>query len=440
MLRGKTCGYICGILIFLSIMLTYQVQGTLLPPEKHLVSVGQPLNIKFPAPLEKGLKMEIINNESDALQENVIEGDFIAGSNPVALHPGQLKLRLSLYGVVPVRDMLVSVSPEIKVVPGGQSIGVLIHARGIIVADTYDVVNQNEQRINPAAQAGIQKGDVILKIDGLEVGSDSQFRDFVYRTGAAGESMAVEVKRGEETFSTTLNPVLCKETSDYRVGLMLRDSAAGVGTITFYEPDSKSYGALGHIITDVNTKHPVDLQDGKIVGASVQGIAKGKRGQPGEKIGILQGDKLLSGTINRNTRLGIFGNLQKPLENPVFTEPIPVAMTSQIHEGPAEILTVLSGDTVEKFSVEILKINPLVRQDGKALVLKITDERLLAQTGGIIQGMSGSPIIQEERLVGAVTHVFVNDPTRGYGVSAEWMLEESGLLDDSGQIIKEPAA
>lgn len=431
-MRGKTYGFICGFLIFLSGLVTYQAQGTLLPPEKYYMSVGQPLNLKYPASLEKSLKLEVLDNESSAL--------ITSGPSPVALNPGQLKVRLSLYGVVPVRDMLVSVVPEVRVVPGGQSIGVLIHARGIIVAGAYDVINQDDQKINPASQAGIKTGDVILKIDGKEVRSDGHFKESVARAGAAGQSLAVEVKRGKETFNTSLVPVLCKETSDYRVGLMIRDSVAGVGTITFYEPESKSYGALGHIITDIGTRHPVDLQDGRIVGASVQGITKGKRGQPGEKIGMLEGEKLLSGDISRNTKLGIFGNLQKPIENPVITGPIPVAMTSQIHEGPAEILTVLNGDKVEKFSVEILKINPQARQGGKALVLKITDERLLEQTGGIIQGMSGSPIIQEERLVGAVTHVFVNDPTRGYGVSAEWMLEDSGLLDDSGQILKEPAA
>jgi len=437
-LRGKICGFVSGILILLSAMLISQVQGALLPPEKHVVSVGQPLNLKFPAPLEKGLKLEIV--ESNTLQQSVIKGDLITGSNPVALNPGQLKLKLSLYGVVPVREMLVSVVPELRVIPGGQSIGVLIHSKGIIVAGSYDVINQDDKKMNPASEAGIKKGDVILKIDGFEIQSDSQLKDIVNRAGSAGQSMAVEVKRGKEIFSTTLNPVLGKETSDYRVGLMIRDTAAGVGTITFYEPGSKSYGALGHIITDVQTSHPVDLMTGKIVGANVQGIAKGKRGQPGEKIGILQDNKLLSGTITKNTRLGIFGELQKPLENPVYKEQIPVAMTSQIHEGTAEILTVISGDKVERFSVEILKINPQARQDGKALVLKITDERLLEQTGGIIQGMSGSPIIQDERLIGAVTHVFVNDPTKGYGVSAEWMLQESGLLDDSGQVIKEPAA
>lgn len=439
-MKGKICGFISGILIFLSGMLIYQVHGTLFPPEKLLVSAGQPLNFKIPAILEKTLKIEVINYKSDANEDIVKKEDFLTGASPLVLNPGQLKLRLSLYGVVPVRDMLVNVVPEARVVPGGQSIGVLIHARGIIVAGTYDVVNQDNQKINPALLAGIKKGDVILKIDGIDVRNDSQFKDIVARTGTAGQSMTMVVKRGNDTFSTNLNPVFCKETSDYRVGLMIRDSAAGVGTITFYEPGSKTYGALGHIITDISTSHPVDLQDGKIVGASVQGITKGKRGQPGEKIGILQGDKILSGTISRNTRLGIFGNLEKSPDNPVFSNPIPVAMTSQIQEGPAEILTVLNGDKIERFSIEILKINPQARQDGKGLVLKITDERLLEQAGGIIQGMSGSPIIQNERLAGAITHVFVNDPAKGYGVPAEWMLEDSGLLNDSGEIIKEPAA
>lgn len=440
-MRGKYATIFIIIVILLSFMLIFQVQGALLPPETHLVSVGQSLNLKLPVPLEKTLRLEIINNDGHALNEYFKNGEFVTGLNPVvAMNPGQSKLRLSLYGVLPVRDMLVSVVPELKVIPGGHSIGVLIHARGIIVAGTYDVVNQEGQKINPALQAGIKKGDVILKANGIEIRSDIQLKDLVARTGAAGQPVQVELKRGNEVFTTTLMPVLCRETSDYKAGLMIRDSAAGVGTITFYDPESNSYGALGHIITEINTKNPVNLQDGKIVGASIQGIIKGKRGQPGEKIGILQGDEILSGTINKNTRLGIFGNLQQRLENPIFKEPIPVAMSSQICEGPAEILTVLSGDKVEKFSVEILKVNPQFKHDGKALVLKITDERLLKETGGIIQGMSGSPIIQQNRLIGAVTHVFVNDPTRGYGVPAEWMLEESGLMQGSERNVKESAA
>lgn len=433
-MRGRTRGFLYGILIFLSGMLTYQVQGNMLPPERHSVAVGEPLKLNFPAPFGKSLKAQICGNEADLLKFKEGSGtkDFDPGAGPVASEPGQIQVRLSLFGVIPVRDMIVSVVPQVKVIPGGQSIGVLLHSQGVIVVGHSAVRDEAGVSVNPAADAGIKAGDIILKIDGEAVRSDGQVRDMVARAGAAGQSLALEVKRGEEIFSTKINPVFCKETLNYRVGLMIRDSAAGVGTLTFYEPGSMAYGALGHIITDIGTTRPVELSDGKIVGASVQGIHRGKRGQPGEKIGMFQGDKRINGTITRNTKLGIFGCLQKPLENPAYGQPIPVAMADQIHEGQAEILTVLKGEKVEKFSIEIVKINTQARQDGKGLVLKITDQRLLEQTGGIIQGMSGSPIIQDDRLVGAVTHVFVNDPTKGYGVPAEWMLWEAEMLLKAG--------
>lgn len=437
-MRGKTRGFLCGLLIFLSGVLTYQVQGILLLPERHFIAVGEPLKLNFPAPFEKTLKAKILGNE-DLLQFKESDGtrDFTPGSGPVASEPGQIQVRLSLFGVIPVRDMLVSVVPQVKVVPGGQSIGVMLHAQGVIVVGLSALLDEAGNKVNPAADAGIKEGDVILKIDGEAVRSDSQVKDMVAQAGTAGQPLTMEVKREEDTFTAKLSPVFCKETLRYRVGLMIRDSAAGVGTLTFYEPDSMIYGALGHVITDIGTSRPVELSDGKIVGASVQGIHKGKRGQPGEKIGMFQGDTRVNGTINRNTKLGIFGSLKRPLENPAIGEPIAVAMADQIHEGQAEILTVLKGEQVERFSIEIIKVNPLARQDGKGLVIKITDQRLLEQTGGIIQGMSGSPIIQDDKLVGAVTHVFVNDPTKGFGVPAEWMLWEAEILPKEDKVEKD---
>ena len=437
-MRGKTRGFLCGMLIFLSGVLTYQVQGILLLPERHSIAVGEPLKLNFPAPFEKTLKAKILGNE-DLLQFKESDGtrDFTPGSGPVASEPGQIQVRLSLFGVIPVRDMLVSVVPQVKVIPGGQSIGVMLHAQGVIVVGLSALLDETGNKVNPAADAGIKEGDVILKIDGEAVRSDGQVRDMVARAGTAGQPLTMEVKREEDTFTAKVSPVFCKETLRYRVGLMIRDSAAGVGTLTFYEPDSMVYGALGHVITDIGTSRPVELSDGKIVGASVQGIHRGKRGQPGEKIGMFQGDTRVNGTITRNTKLGIFGSLKKPLENPAIGEPIAVAMADQIHEGQAEILTVLKGEQVERFSIEIIKVNPLARQDGKGLVIKITDQRLLEQTGGIIQGMSGSPIIQDDRLVGAVTHVFVNDPTKGFGVPAEWMLWEAEILPKEDKVEKD---
>ncbi len=428
-MRGKYKGFLWSILFFLSGLLSYQVQNIMLVPDRQSVAVGEPLKINFPAPLQKTLKAQVFGG-SDY---------FDPVSGPVASQPGELQVRLSLFGVVHVRDVLVSVLPQVKVIPGGQSIGVLLHSQGVIVVGHSAVLEESGREVKPAEEAGIIEGDIILKINNETVQSDTHVRDMVAKAGAAGQPLLIEVKREGELFTKEVKPSLCSETQQYRLGLLIRDGTAGIGTLTFYEPESMVYGALGHLITDLGSTQPVELFDGEIVDANVQGIHRGKRGQPGEKIGMFPGDKKVSGTIRKNTKLGIFGSLKKPVDNTSFREAIPVAMAEQIHEGRAEILTVLQDDKIEKFEIEIIKINKLVRQDGKALVIKITDQKLLEQTGGIVQGMSGSPIIQDERLVGAITHVFVNDPTRGYGVPVQWMIEESGLLDEYSQDKKQAA-
>ncbi len=429
-MKGKTCGFLLGILILLSGILTCQLQGIMLSPDKHSIAVGEPLRLNFPALLEKNLKAQIYGNK-EILNVNgsTYFKDFNPNSSLIATEPGHFQLKLSLFGVIPVRNMLVTVVPQVKVVPGGQSIGVLFQSQGVVVVDHSAVLSEAGAYVNPAAHAGVEKGDVILKIDGRPVQSDSQLREIVTRAGANGHSVTLEVKRGEEIFSVEVGPVFCRDTLRFRLGLVIRDNAAGVGTLTFFDPESMLYGALGHVVTDTSTKTPIELSGGKIIGAGVQGIYRGKRGQPGEKIGVFRGD-MFNGTIIKNTRLGIFGYLQNAPENQIFNTPLPVATANQIHEGEAELLTVIKGEKVEKFSLEITRVNLQARQDGKGLVIKVTDPRLLEQTGGIVQGMSGSPIIQDEKLVGAVTHVFVNDPAKGYGVPAEWMLWEAELLPE----------
>ncbi|NPV72374.1 MAG: SpoIVB peptidase [Pelotomaculum sp.] len=412
-------------MVFLSCVMTWQAKEISLLPDRQYVFAGEPLKINFPALVERSLRIQVCNEEP------------AQGLKPEMFLPaggaGPVKVRLSLLGVIPVKDITVSVLPQVKVIPGGQSIGVLLHSQGVIVMGRSDILNQTGRFVNPAADAGIKEGDIILKINGEAVRAEDQVRELVAQAGAEGRELALEVKRGEKTFQVRVKPVFCKETLRYRMGLLIRDSTAGIGTLTFYDPEKMIYGALGHVITDLKTNQPVDLSGGKVTGASVQSIHRGKRGQPGEKIGMFTGDTDISGTIAKNTKMGIFGRLQKPLENQIFQEPIPVAPAVQVREGEAEILTVLNGEKVERFTIEIVKVNLQARQNGKGLVIKITDPRLLEQTGGIIQGMSGSPIIQDNRLVGAVTHVFVNDPTRGYGVPAEWMLQEADMLPEASE-------
>ncbi len=431
-MKGKTCGFLLGILILLSGILTCQLQGVMLPPDKHSIAVGEPLRLNFPTLLEKSLKAQIYGNkEIFKVNENTHFEDFNPNSSLIATEPGKYQLKLSLFGIIPVRDMLVTVVPQVKVIPGGQSIGVLLQSQGVVVVGHSAVLSESGAYVNPAAHAGIKAGDVILKINGVPVQSDSQLREIVTRAGADGNSVILEVKRGEKKFSVEVKPAFCKDTLRFRLGFLIKDNAAGVGTLTFFDPESMLYGALGHVVTDTSTKVPVELSGGKIIGAGVQGIYRGKRGQPGEKIGVFQSD-MFNGTITKNTKLGIFGYLQNAPKNQIFKTPLPVATANQIHEGEAELLTVIKGDKVEKFSLEIIRVNLQARQDGKGLVIKVTDPRLLELTGGIVQGMSGSPIIQDEKLVGAVTHVFVNDPAKGYGVPVEWMLWESELLEEIG--------
>lgn len=352
-------------------------------------------------------------------------------SRPVSLESvnrGTATVDFKLLGLIPVRTVEVDVLPSLKIVPGGHSIGVVLHSQGVIVVGISPVLNTKDQYVTPAKDSGIVVGDVMLSINGNPVQSDAQVAELIDESGKNNQPIDVLIKRGDNRLHVSLTPVLCKDTKRYRIGLFVRDSAAGVGTLTFFEPQSQNYGALGHVITDSDTNQPIDCNQGKIVLATVSGIQHGKRGQPGEKIGVFIEESQLLGDIKKNTPFGIYGNLNTPVENNLYSEALPVASMSQVQTGAAEILTVVDGQTIEKFSIEIQKINYQEAPEGKGLVIKVTDPRLLDKTGGIVQGMSGSPIIQNGRVIGAVTHVFVHDPTRGYGVFIDWMLMESGLI------------
>ena len=351
-------------------------------------------------------------------------------SKPVFLETlklGNSTVEFKLLGIVPIKTVQVDVLPSMKLVPGGNSIGVVLHSRGVIVVGNSPI-NTNGGQVTPAKDGGINIGDVILSINGIAVQSDSQVAEVIDRSGKEQGMLDIILKRGDKQINISIKPVLCDDTKRYRIGLFVRDSAAGVGTLTFYDPKSHDYGALGHIITDSDTNQPIDCEQGKIVAAKVSGIQHGLRGQPGEKIGVFIDEDHLLGNIQKNTKFGIYGKLAENISNDLYSEAIPVASMNQIQIGSAEMLTVINGQTIERFSIEIQKINLQESPEGKGLVIKVTDPILLEKTGGIVQGMSGSPILQNGKIVGAVTHVFVHDPTRGYGCFIDWMLMEVGTI------------
>src|SRR5699024_8671457 len=245
--------------------------------------------------------------------------------------------------------------------------------------------------------------------------------------GKNKEELKLKIKRGKKTMNTTLRPVMDHKEEEYRIGLYIRDSAAGIGTMTFYEQKSKKYGALGHVISDMDTKKPIEINDGTIVESNVTSIEKGNNGNPGEKEAQFSIKENKIGNMTRNSPFGIFGELNKDLKNGHYDEPMSIGLSNEVKEGPAKILTVIDGDKIEAFDVEVVNSVPQKHPATKGMVIEVTDKKLLEKTGGIVQGMSGSPIIQDDKVIGAITHVFVNDPTSGYGVHIEWMLEEAGV-------------
>lgn len=396
-----------------------------LPPHMRIIE-GEIASFDVDFPLSLTIQSDVkpsIQTHSPMPMDKLSRPVFLETANI-----GNSTVQFKLLGFIPIRTVQVDVLPVIKLIPGGNSIGVVLHSRGVIVVGNSPITIEKEQQVNPAKDGGIHVGDVILSINGTLVQSDSQLAEVIDQSGKEEEILNIVLKRGEEEMTIKIKPVLCHETKRYRIGLFVRDSAAGVGTLTFHEPESKVYGALGHIITDSDTNQPIDCEQGKIVGAKVSGIQHGLRGQPGEKIGVfIEGDQLL-GNIEKNTKFGIYGKLSTKITNELYSEAIPVASMNQIQTGYAEILTVVDGQTIERFAIDIQKINLQESPEGKGIVIKVTDPLLLEKTGGIVQGMSGSPIIQNGKLIGAVTHVFVHDPTRGYGCFIDWMLMEVGII------------
>ena len=296
-------------------------------------------------------------------------------------------------------------------VPVGHTVGIKLFARGVLVVKLSDGGT-------PAKSCGLQTGDVIVKCGGVSVTSTEQFQTLLQENG--GDATDLQVRRDGENVTLSVSPQQ-NDQGQYAIGAWIRDSMAGIGTMTYYDPESGAFGALGHGITDVDTAQLMPFSSGSILPSTVKAVKKGAAGQAGE----LRGDFDLTqdlGTLSANTSAGVFGTVEADGFAASLSQALPVAAASEVRTGPAVILSNVEGDNVQEYDVEILQIVE-GSADGRDLVISVTDPELIAATGGIVQGMSGSPILQNGKFVGAVTHVLLNDPTKGYGILMETMLK-----------------
>ena len=329
---------------------------------------------------------------------------------------GKIDFDLSFFNIFKLKEINVNVISKTKVIPMGNAIGMKLYTDGVLVVGMSEIEGKK-----PYENSGIKEGDRIVQIDKKAIDNTEDLMEAVNK--CSGKEISVKYIRDNTTITTSIKPIK-NSGNQYKIGLWVRDAAAGVGTLTFYEPSSGMFGTLGHGILDVDTSELIKIANGELVTTNILNITKGKKGDPGEIRGTIESGHTI-GNIDKNTSFGVFGTLNKtPYINIQNNDEIEVALREEIKIEDAQIICELENGKREKYNIKIQKVFLNNNKDNKSMLIKITDEKLLEKTGGIIQGMSGAPIIQNGKFIGAVTHVLVNDPTIGYGVFADIMIKQ----------------
>lgn len=324
---------------------------------------------------------------------------------------------LTLLGIIPVKSETVQVAREDTVLVSGDSFGIKLYTDGVMVVGAKDV-SVNGSTVNPSKEAGIAVGDIIVSINGEKVYSSDRVSEILNDNN--GEAFQIRVNRNGEYRDFSLVPVYVESEGCYKAGMWVRDSTAGIGTVTFYNPSSGNMAALGHPITDVDTGEIIPILDGQAVETTVSSITKSTSSETGSISCDFSNKEI--GVLTKNTRQGIYGEYSSKIDLSQFSE-YEVALPQEVQRGFCQVITTVDESGPQVYSAQITRIYQ--NDDEKNMIIKITDERLIEKTGGIVQGMSGTPIIQNGKLVGAITHVIVNNPLKGYGVFAQTMLELS---------------
>lgn len=335
----------------------------------------------------------------------------------------QYSVKLKLFNLFNITNLKVKLADEKMVLVGGSCVGISLKSKGVVVVGSNYILTQTGKE-NPFKDSGLQVGDVILKMNEQSINDMQDITDFL-QTYEGSDHISLSVLRKNEPIALSIKPARDIQTKSYKLGLWIRDDAVGVGTMTYVNPSDDNYfGALGHAIMDADTGVQFEVNSGELYRCNVIGVKKGQRGTPGELLGLfLYGEQNKIGQVVKNCDNGVFGTATNESYLQELSE---MELGGQLtaKPGKAKILTCLNGTEVKEYDIEIIKTNYQTKANNKSMVIKITDKDLLDKTGGIVQGMSGSPIIQNGKIVGAVTHVFVNDPTKGFGIYLDWMMKE----------------
>lgn len=397
----------CLTIIILIISYIY-LCSILSVPQDIVIFEGDNLNLK----MAQGLSLDSDNKQTVLTASNI--------NKEKISQTGVNKLDLNLFGNIKVKDVSVSVIQKTTVIPLGNAIGMKLYTKGVLVVGMSQINTENNEKKKPYENCGIEQGDTILAINNNEIENTDELIEEVNKSN--GNPISIKYMKNNETLETSITPVKSKD--EYKIGLWVRDAAAGVGTVTFYEPSTNSFMALGHGISDIDTEKIVEISSGELITANIISIKKGEKGKPGEIKGTIDsGNKI--GNISKNTNLGVYGTVtNKNYLGLESSNEMEVATRSEIREGKAQIICQLDNSGKKLYDIEIEKIYTMNNEDNKSMLIKVVDEELIEKTGGIIQGMSGSPVIQNGKFVGAVTNVLVNDPTQGYAIFADMMIKQ----------------
>lgn len=352
---------------------------------------------------------------------NVDSDKVIALNQPVTIVAGEnldtCQMELKLFGVLPLKNIDIEVIENTRLIPVGQPIGIYMRTQGVLVIDTGTFKGPEGQEQSPSVYK-LQAGDYLMAMDGVAVTGKKQIKEYV--ENGNGRDIVLQVSRNEKIIQVRISPMQ-DQNGVYKIGTWLRDSAQGIGTMTFLD-EELHFGALGHGINDTDTGELLQLGSGLLYHTEIVAIRKGERGTPGELTGIIEYQpEQVSGVIMSNTEEGIYGVASQTFADSIMTQALPVGLKQDVKEGDAQILCNIDGQT-KYYDVMITRLMPNAENLNRQIALTVTDEELLQLTGGIVQGMSGAPIIQNGRIIGAVTHVLVNDSTSGYGIFIENML------------------